>query len=105
MKIVLSLTHHLPLSEWTHTHVSGVTFLYRNEAFQEQLWEISINAVKDWLSPDILAKYGPTDILPNTKRYMSSVDLDIAKMGGGSKKRKSTRKKRKTKKTKRRGRK
>jgi chromosome segregation ATPase len=54
---------------------------------------------------DIGAKYGPTDILPDAKKYMSSVHLDIAKLGGGSKKRKSTRKKRKTKKTKRRGRK
>ena len=34
--------------------------MYRNEASQEQLWEISINAVKDWLSPEILAKYGAT---------------------------------------------
>ena len=31
---------------------------FRNEKFQEQLWEISVNAVKDYLSPEVLEKYG-----------------------------------------------
>ena len=26
---------------------------------QEQLWDISINIVKDYLSPEVLEKYGP----------------------------------------------
>ena len=28
---------------------------------QEQLWEISVNIVKDYLSPEILENYGPAD--------------------------------------------
>ena len=32
--------------------------VYRNEEFQEQLWEISVTAVKDYLSPEVLEKYG-----------------------------------------------
>ena len=34
------------------------TSLYRNAELQEQLWEISINIVKDWITPEILEKYG-----------------------------------------------
>ena len=34
------------------------TSLYRNTELQEQLWEISINIVKDWITPEILEKYG-----------------------------------------------
>ncbi len=33
-------------------------FLVRNSELQEQLWQVSIEKVKDWLSPDILEKYG-----------------------------------------------
>ena len=36
-------------------------FNCRNEAFQEQLWEISCNMLKDYLSPDILREYGPSE--------------------------------------------
>ena len=32
-------------------------FSCRNEVFQEQLWDISINAVKDFLSPEVLQRY------------------------------------------------
>ena len=32
----------------------------RDEAQQEQLWEISINIVKDYLSPEVLERYGAT---------------------------------------------
>ena len=32
---------------------------YRNEQFQEELWKISVDLVKAFLSPDILEKYGP----------------------------------------------
>ena len=34
--------------------------LLRQERAQEQLWEISINIVKDYLSPEVLDKYGHT---------------------------------------------
>lgn len=30
----------------------------RDVHLQEQLWEISINVVKDYLTPDVLSKYG-----------------------------------------------
>ena len=36
----------------------NLTSLYRNTELQEQLWEISINIVKDWITPEILQKYG-----------------------------------------------
>ena len=39
--------------------ISIYTFgLDRNVQLQEQLWEISINIVKDYLTPDVLSKYG-----------------------------------------------
>ena len=36
----------------------GSFALLRDEAAQEQLWEISINIVKNYLSPDVFDKYG-----------------------------------------------
>ena len=38
--------------------LTTLTSLYRNAELQEQLWEISINIVKDWITPEILEKYG-----------------------------------------------
>ena len=38
--------------------MTSLTSLYRNAQLQEQLWEISINIVKDWMTPEILEKYG-----------------------------------------------
>ena len=38
--------------------MTSFTYLYRNAELQEQLWEISINIVKDWITPEILEKYG-----------------------------------------------
>ena len=38
--------------------MTSLTSLYRNAELQEQLWEISINIVKDWITPEILEKYG-----------------------------------------------
>ena len=39
--------------------ISVYTFVHgRNVQLQEQLWEISINIVKDYLTPDVLSKYG-----------------------------------------------
>ena len=32
--------------------------LCRNEELQEQLWEIGVNIVKDYLSPEVLRQYG-----------------------------------------------
>ena len=33
----------------------------RNQSHQEQLWEISCNMLKDYLSPDIWREYGPSE--------------------------------------------
>ena len=33
---------------------------YRNVTHQEQLWDISCNLLKDYLSPDIWREYGPS---------------------------------------------
>ena len=33
---------------------------FRSVKYQEQLWEISINIIKDWLSVMVLDQYGPT---------------------------------------------
>ena len=53
----------------THTHdnlVSAIsvyvqyvlyTFICRNEQFQEELWSISCDLLKDWMSPEIRSKY------------------------------------------------
>ena len=30
---------------------------YRNEQFQEELWSISCDLLKDWMSPEIWSKY------------------------------------------------
>ena len=37
---------------------------HRNESHQEQLWEISCNLLKDYLSPDIWREYGPSEVQP-----------------------------------------
>ena len=31
--------------------------MYRNEQFQEELWSISCDLLKDWMSPEIQSKY------------------------------------------------
>ena len=35
-------------------------FVFRNESHQEQLWEISIKMIKEFLTPELLERYGPT---------------------------------------------
>lgn len=32
----------------------------RNEQFQEELWRISCDLLKDWMSPEIRSKYSTT---------------------------------------------
>jgi len=33
---------------------------FRNEQYQEELWSISCELLKEWMSPEIRDKYGPT---------------------------------------------
>ena len=37
---------------------------HRNQTHQEQLWEISCNLLKDYLSRDIWREYGPQEVEP-----------------------------------------
>ena len=39
---------------------SHYTFSIRNEQYQEELWSISCELLKEWMSPEIRDKYGPT---------------------------------------------
>ena len=34
--------------------------IFRNEQYQEELWHIRCELLKDWMSPDIWDKYGPS---------------------------------------------
>ena len=50
-----------------------LSYSNRSPELQEQLWEVSVNKVKDWVTPEILEKYGarmdvtpPTDDTPVT---------------------------------------
>ena len=40
-------------------HKFLVVKCHRNNKLQEELWEISVSIVKDFLSPEVLEKYGP----------------------------------------------
>ena len=33
---------------------------FRNEQYQEELWRISCELLKEWMSPEIWDKYGPS---------------------------------------------
>ena len=39
--------------------ITGIRCTYRNQEFQEKMWRTSIAIVKDYLSPDVLERYGP----------------------------------------------
>ena len=43
----------------SHTHRVYIHFIHtcRNEQFQEELWSISCDLLKDWMSPEIQSKY------------------------------------------------
>ncbi|KAL5478200.1 hypothetical protein EMCRGX_G025096 [Ephydatia muelleri] len=45
---------------YSDCHVTQSSDLSRDEAIQEQLWRKSVAIVKDYLSPDVLARYGET---------------------------------------------
>ena len=52
----ISISLHLSFSVSLSLSLS----LYRSTQYQEQLWEISINIIKDWMSVGILDQFGPT---------------------------------------------
>ena len=43
----------------TRAHTVYIHFIHtcRNEQFQEELWSISCDLLKDWMSPEIHSKY------------------------------------------------
>ena len=49
----------------------GLNVIYRNEAFQEQLWAKSFEFLKDHLSPETVEKYGPSEPPPSTDQVES----------------------------------
>ena len=34
--------------------------MIRNEQYQEELWDVSCELLKEWMSPEIWDKYGPS---------------------------------------------
>ena len=56
--------------------------LYSNTELQEQLWEISSNIVKEWLSPELFEKYGSplkmTDATPMPLEETTPTDPPVA---------------------------
>ena len=48
--------------------VSSMAF-HRNQSHQEQLWEISCNLLKDYLSPDIWSEYGSKETEYQTEEH------------------------------------
>ena len=45
---------------------------HRNQIHQEQLWEISCNLLKDYISPDIWREYGPSETEQQTGEATAS---------------------------------
>ena len=45
---------------------------HRNQIHQEQLWEISCNLLKDYLSPDVWREYGPSESEQQTTEATAS---------------------------------
>ena len=50
--------------------------MHRNLVHQEQLWEISCNLLKDYLSPDIWREYGPSETEQLTGEATASTRRD-----------------------------
>ena len=63
---------------------------YRNEQFQEELWQITVDLVKTFLSPDLLEKYGPAQTTTSqpeaageATKSTSEGEVSGAERGGG----------------------
>ena len=50
--------------------------LYRNEQYQEELWEISCDLLKDWISSEIWSKYSPSTETTSTAAKQDSGNND-----------------------------
>ena len=49
---------------------------FRNEQYQEELWRISCDLLKEWMSPEIWDKYGPSKQTTNNDGGQLHSDKD-----------------------------
>ena len=54
----------------------------RDQQLQEQLWEISVNIVKDYLTPEVLEKYGSAENSQSQERDQKVKDAEEPLSGG-----------------------
>ena len=57
-------------------HAEEVFKLYRNEQYQEELWRISCDLLKDWMSPETWSKYSPSTETTTTAAKQESANND-----------------------------
>jgi len=50
--------------------------LFRNEQYQEELWRISCDLLKDWISPEIWSKYSSNTGTTTTTNKQESGNSD-----------------------------
>ena len=65
--------------------VCTVTGLGRDQELQKRLWEISINIVKDYLTPEVLEKYGCPENSQPRERDQEAIDVEEPLSDGLSK--------------------
>ena len=53
-----------------------VCIICRNEQYQEELWRISCDLLKDWMSPEIWSKYSPSTETTATAAKQDSGNID-----------------------------
>ena len=75
-----------PCNPFIHSLFAHVSIIFRNIHHQEQLWEISINIIKEWLSRSLLVKYGPSmgfeEEVESQQLIKSSSNEDINETAG-----------------------
>ena len=50
--------------------------MFRNEQYQEELWRISCDLLKDWMSPETWSKYSPSTETTTTAAKQESANND-----------------------------
>lgn len=79
---------HTPTLMHIHTQMhSSAHFYYnpglgRDQQLQQQLWEISVNIVKDYLTPELLQKYGRPENSQSLERDQEVMDSEEPLSGG-----------------------
>ena len=62
-----------------------ITGLCRDQQLQQQLWEISVNIVKDYLTPEVLEKYGCPENSQSREQDQEVIDVQEPSPGSLSK--------------------